>query len=70
MEILLIGGTGILSSEICANAIKKGYNVTILNRGLRKDFINKEARFVKADIRNDTVDIIKNKINIHKKYRK
>ena len=68
MEILLIGGTGILSSEICANAIKKGYNVTILNRGLRKDFINKEARFVKADIRNDTVDIIKNKINIHKKY--
>lgn len=36
MKILLIGGTGVLSSSITAEAIKCGYDVTMINRGRRK----------------------------------
>ncbi len=36
MKILIIGGTGVLSSAVSAEAIKQGINVTMLNRGRRK----------------------------------
>ena len=36
MKILLIGGTGVLSSSITAESIKRGYDVTMINRGHRK----------------------------------
>lgn len=36
MEILLIGGTGVLSSAVTTEAIRKGIKVTMINRGNHK----------------------------------
>lgn len=36
MHILLIGGTGVLSSAVTDAAMKKGINVTMINRGSRR----------------------------------
>lgn len=36
MNVLLIGGTGVLSSAVTAEAMKRGMSVTMINRGLRK----------------------------------
>lgn len=35
MDVLLIGGTGVLSGAVAAEALKHGYNVTVINRGHR-----------------------------------
>ena len=36
MHILIIGGTGVLSSAVCEEALKRGIKVTMINRGNRK----------------------------------
>lgn len=36
LNILLIGGTGVLSSAVTAEALRKGINVTMINRGRRR----------------------------------
>lgn len=36
MNVLLIGGTGVLSSAVTAEAMKHGFAVTMINRGLRE----------------------------------
>lgn len=33
MDCLIIGGTGTISEGIAAEALRKGYGVTVLNRG-------------------------------------
>lgn len=45
MKILMIGGTGIISSEICSLSIERGHDVTIVNRGKRKSLINEKSTF-------------------------
>lgn len=47
MNILIIGGTGVLSSAVAAESIKQGIDVTILNRGRRK--VPEEIELIKAD---------------------
>ncbi|MBO5397364.1 MAG: NAD-dependent epimerase/dehydratase family protein [Clostridia bacterium] len=52
MKILLIGGTGVLSTDIRELSIKKGYEVYILNRGKSKNKnTNDKVKFIKGDIR-------------------
>lgn len=63
MNILLIGGSGIISTEVCKLAITKGYDVFILNRGKRKQFIHPQAKLIIADMRLDSVDVLKSKID-------
>lgn len=36
MNVLLIGGTGVLSSAVTAEAMRRGISVTMINRGLRQ----------------------------------
>lgn len=36
MKVLLIGGTGVLSTAVTAEAIRKGISITMINRGTRK----------------------------------
>lgn len=36
MRLLLVGGTGVLSSAVASEALKKGISVTMINRGNRK----------------------------------
>lgn len=52
MKVLLIGGTGVLSTDIRELSIKKNYEVYILNRGRNKnDNISEKVHFIKGDIR-------------------
>lgn len=53
MNILIIGGTGILSSAVVDECVGLGYNVTMINRGRRKLFINPKVRLIKCDIHDE-----------------
>ena len=63
-KVLLIGGSGIISSSICNKAVDEGMQVSIVNRGRRKKFINENANLIKADIRNESIDDLREKINV------
>ena len=52
MNVLIIGGTGILSTSVVNECINCHYNVTMLNRGRRKELINPHAELIKCDARN------------------
>lgn len=52
MNILIIGGTGILSTSVVDECLKKRYNITMLNRGRRKAFINPNVELIKCDVNN------------------
>lgn len=49
MKILLIGGTGVLSSAVTEEALKQGMAVTMINRGNRLDSIPDGVELIKAD---------------------
>jgi len=49
IEILIIGGTGVLSSAVVVEAIHKGFNVTIINRGRQAHRIPKGVELIIAD---------------------
>ena len=53
MKVLIIGGTGTLSSPIVDECICRGYEVTMINRGKRNHFINPKAELIKCDINNE-----------------
>ena len=53
MRILVIGGTGTLSSPIVDECIYRGYEVTMINRGKRNHFINPKAELIRCDINNE-----------------
>lgn len=48
MNILIIGGTGVLSSAVTAEALKRGIAVTMINRGRRT--IPEGVELIKADM--------------------
>jgi len=50
MNILFIGGTGLISTASSALAIEKGYNLYLLNRGNRSEFTPAGANVIQADI--------------------
>lgn len=51
MRVLLVGGTGCISSEIAALAAARGnFELYLLNRGRRTQFIPANARVIQADI--------------------
>lgn len=54
MNILIIGGTGVLSSAVTAEALNKGIGVTMINRGNRE--IPKGVELIKSD--KDNLDYI------------
>lgn len=62
MRILLIGGTGIISTEISNLCIEKGYEVDIINRGRRREFVNDKVSLIVADVRMESENDIKQKI--------
>jgi len=50
MKLLIIGGTGIISSGVLEVAVAKGFDVTVLNRGTTKNFLNYEgAKYITVD---------------------
>ena len=64
MDILIIGGTGVLSSAVVNVALKQGLKVTMINRGRRKNLIPEGVDVIVAD-KKDTKriqSILKNRI--------
>lgn len=51
MKILLLGGTGIISSEVMNVCLEKNYNITIFNRGNNNDKISTEVKIIKGDFK-------------------
>ncbi len=51
MNLLLIGGTGVLSSAVVAEALSRNIEVTIVNRGKKKREIPAGVTLIKADYR-------------------
>lgn len=52
LRVLLVGGTGVLSSDTANIAEKNGHQVYILNRGSKKSEYVPESNVIIADIRN------------------
>lgn len=52
MKLLLVGGTGVLSSAVTNEALKQGIKVAMINRGHKPHLIPKEVQLLKADVRN------------------
>ncbi len=53
MKVLLIGGTGTISSAITRLLVKKGYDTYILNRGSRNETLPEGVKTISADINNE-----------------
>lgn len=60
MKVLIIGGTGILSKAVVDESASRGYEVTMLNRGRRKLFINEKVELIKCDIHDS--DLVKERL--------
>lgn len=61
MKLLVIGGTGILSTAVVDEAVLQGMEVTMINRGSRKNLINDKAELIVGDVRNSP-ETIKEKL--------
>src|SRR5690606_26474398 len=64
MKVLFIGGTGLISTTVSELAIQKGYDLTIMNRGQRKDHLPDQVERIFCDI-NDTDAVKKALKNRH-----
>lgn len=53
MKLLIIGGTGVLSTAVVSEAIKSGIEVSILNRGNRLERIPQGVKLFKSDARDE-----------------
>jgi len=53
MKILLIGGTGTISTAITAKLSKSGHQLTLLNRGTQNEQIPENVEIINGDIRNE-----------------
>lgn len=51
MKILLIGGTGVLSTDIVLECLRSNFDVTVLNRGNHISELPSDVKFLKANIR-------------------
>ncbi len=60
-KILLLGGSGILSSKICDIIVEEN-EVVIVNRGNHRELCNPKAKLIVADLKKDTKNEIEKKL--------
>jgi nucleoside-diphosphate-sugar epimerase len=53
MKALIIGGTGVISTDVVKLAIARGWDITLLNRGQRSKNIPPEAKLIECDARDE-----------------
>lgn len=53
MKLLIIGGTGLLSSAVLSEALANGIDVTVVNRGQKQSSVPDGVACIKADYRNE-----------------
>jgi nucleoside-diphosphate-sugar epimerase len=53
MNALIIGGTGVISTDVVRLAIAQGWDITLLNRGQRSKKIPPEAHLIECDARDE-----------------
>ena len=58
MRALFIGGTGTISSAVSRRMLEKGWELYLLNRGTRNQFMPEGAKIIQADI-NDEENVAK-----------
>ena len=51
MNLLVVGGTGVLSTSVVQEALNKGFSVSMINRGNRTNRIPDEVELLRADVR-------------------
>jgi nucleoside-diphosphate-sugar epimerase len=63
MKVLIIGGTGTISSYVVEKSLEKGMDITIMNRGNHNQFVPEGVEFIIGDINNEneTRDLLKDK---------
>ncbi len=49
MRVLIIGGTGLMSTAICAQLLARGDEVTVYNRGQRESRVPGQVRHIRGD---------------------
>jgi nucleoside-diphosphate-sugar epimerase len=54
MKALIIGGTGVISTDVVKRAITQGWDITLLNRGQRSKKIPPEAHLIECDARDES----------------
>jgi len=64
MRILILGGSGILSTDFTRSVIKQGHDVTVVNRGKRKSNIEEQYRHLITDFKNNSIDELRRIIGI------
>ena len=52
MKVLLLGGTGTLSSAVLKCALTKGYEITVMNRGSKNKTLPKDILTIVCDFHN------------------
>lgn len=62
MKVLIIGGSGILSTDFTKKILDAGDEAYVLNRGRRTHFIDERSKLITADIRNESIESLRNKI--------
>lgn len=53
MKVLFIGGSGQISTDCVHESIKRGYNVTVFNRGMHNDDLPANIKVIKGDFNNN-----------------
>ena len=66
MNILILGGTGVLSADFTKRVLDAGCQTTIVNRGRRRAFLDERAQMICADLREESIDDLREKINNQK----
>ena len=51
MKLLVVGGTGVLSTAVVKEALARGLDVSVINRGHRKHLIPEGVELIQADVR-------------------
>lgn len=62
MKILILGGSGILSTDFTHLCLDNNNMVCIVNRGKKTMFIDSRAKLIVADLRADTINQLKEKL--------